>query len=137
MKTVLFTFSILFSLLGTAQTVTNIEDIKPSKEFDNILVEKINTDTNATSFVIWIKKGVKSHHHVFHTENLYVIAGEGEMTIGDKTITISPGDYFSIPMGVYHSLKVTSKYPMKVLSVQSPEFFGKDRVFKKEEKLKK
>ncbi len=130
MKIALSIVAILLCSISTAQEVTNLEDFEATKEFDNILVEKINTDSNATSFVIWIKKGVKAHQHVFHTENLYVIYGSGEMTIGDKTIIIKPGDYFSIPKGTYHSLKVTSKNAMKVLSVHSPEFFGKDRIFK-------
>ena len=129
MKTLFFTFAILCFGILSAQEVVNLKDLEPTKEFENILVEKINTDSNATSFVIWIKQGVKAHQHVFHTENLYVISGSGEMTIGNKTILIKSGDYLSIPKGAFHALKVTSKNAMKVLSVQSPEFFGKDRIF--------
>jgi len=58
-----------------------------------------------------------------------VIEGEGIMTVGDKTFKIKTGDYFVVPQNTYHSLKVTSKTPMKVISVQAPEFTGKDRIF--------
>jgi mannose-6-phosphate isomerase-like protein (cupin superfamily) len=132
MKILVFLVAIILCNISFAQEVVNLKDLEAAKEYDNILVDKINTDSNATSFVIWIKKGVKAHQHQFHTENLYVINGSGEMTIGDKTVTIKPGDYFSIPKGTFHSLKVTSKNAMKVLSVQAPEFYGKDRVFKPE-----
>jgi mannose-6-phosphate isomerase-like protein (cupin superfamily) len=51
------------------------------------------------------------------------------MTINNKSFDIKSGDYFRIPKNTFHSLIVKSEEPMKVLSVQSPEFLGKDRVF--------
>ena len=54
------------------------------------------------------------------------------ISVNKKEFEISQGDYFRIPENTYHALKVTSKEPIKVLSVQSPEFLGKDRVFEDE-----
>ncbi len=132
MKTILAIFLIVLELNLSAQQSVN--DIKPDKEYENILVKKLNSDKNASVFVIWIKKGVKSHKHVTHTENLMIIAGEGVMTVSNKTFKVKAGDYFVVPPNTYHSLKVTSKTPMKVISVQSPEFIGKDRIFKEGKK---
>ena len=42
---------------------------------------------------------------------------------------IKQGDYFRIKKGTPHAVKVTSIKPLKMLSVQAPEFFGKDRIF--------
>ena len=40
------------------------------------------------------------------------------------------------PLNTYHSVtKVLSSDPLKVLSIQSPQFTGDDRVFKKLEKI--
>ena len=126
----IFLFSIIVST-GLSQGVININEIQPTEDYDNIHILKLDTDSNSTSFVIWIKKGVKSHKHEKHSEVLYIMEGEGNMKVDDKTFTIKKGDYFRIPKNTYHSLVVTSQNPVKVISVQAPEFYGKDRVFEK------
>jgi mannose-6-phosphate isomerase-like protein (cupin superfamily) len=125
---ILFIF-LTISNFSFSQEVTNLKDIQPDKEFENILIKKLDTDSNSTAFVIWIKKGVKSHKHETHSEIISVIEGEGVMKINKKSFDIKSGDYFRIPKNTFHSLTVKSEEPMKVLSVQSPEFLGKDRVF--------
>ncbi len=129
MKILLFLISIIYSGLVFSQEVTNLESILPHEEFENILIKKLDTDDNSTSFVIWIKKGVKSHKHESHSEIISIIEGDGVMKIGKKSFDVKSGDYFRIPKNTFHSLEVKSKKPIKVLSVQSPEFLGKDRVF--------
>jgi mannose-6-phosphate isomerase-like protein (cupin superfamily) len=119
----------MYSGLTFSQEVTNLKNIKAFEEYENILIKKLDTDDNSTSFIIWIKKGVKSHKHEFHSEIISVIEGEGTMTINKKSFDIKSGDYFRIPENTFHSLKVTSSKSIKVLSVQSPGFLGKDRVF--------
>lgn len=131
MRALLLLLSLTFSCLAFSQEVTHLKDIQPEKEYENILVHKLDSDSNSTSFVIWIKKGVKSHKHETHSEIISVIEGEGTMTIHNKSFEIKSGDYFRIPQNTFHSLKVNSTKPMKVLSIQSPEFLGKDRVFEK------
>jgi mannose-6-phosphate isomerase-like protein (cupin superfamily) len=78
--------------------------------------------------VIFVKKEVKLHKHIAHTEHVYILDGEGEMVVNNKTIQVKKGDIISIPKNTPHSLKVTSAIPVKVLSVQAPFFDGKDRV---------
>ena len=40
------------------------------------------------------------------------------------------GDYLNFPKNVAHAvLEVISRKPLKVVSVQSPKFEGKDRIF--------
>lgn len=131
MKLFLFLITILYTGLTFSQEVTNLNTIQPHEEYENILIKKLDTDDNSTSFIIWIKKSVKSHKHENHSEIISVIEGEGIMTINKKSFDIKSGDYFRIPENTFHSLKVISKKSMKVLSIQSPEFLGKDRVFEK------
>lgn len=93
---------------------------------------KIADDDFQSSFLIWIKDEVKLHKHNEHTENIYVLKGKGEMILNDEKFVIKKGDYLNIPKGRAHSLKVLSSSPMQVLSIQSPKFSGKDRIFIKE-----
>lgn len=129
MKSLVVLFLVLFPVVVFSQHIVNVNEIEPDTLYDNIHIKKLDTDSNATSFIIWIKKSVQSHKHEKHSERLYVLAGEGAMTIGDKTFAIKSGDYFTIQENTFHSLTVTSEIPVKVISVQAPEFFGKDRIF--------
>ena len=112
-----------------SQTTSELKKIKPPAEYDNIHVMKIADDDFQSSFLIWIKNDVKLHKHDQHTENIYVLKGKGEMTLNDEKFVIQKGDYLNIPKGSSHSLKVLSSSPMQVLSIQSPKFTGKDRIF--------
>lgn len=130
MKTALTLIAAIWITTGLyAQDKVNVNELKPSEDYDNIHVQKINNAEDATSFVIWVKKNVRLHKHEAHTENLYVIEGEGKMTVGDTTFMIKAGDYFQIPINTPHAVVVLSKKPLKVISVQAPEFKGKDRIF--------
>ena len=119
-----------FGAIGTqAQDVKALKNIEPDKDFDNILVKKVYSDQYTSTFVIWVKKEVKAHRHLKHTEQVGVLEGKAEMTIGAKTIIVKKGDWITIPEGTVHAVKVLSKKPVKVISIQTPEFKGKDRVF--------
>ncbi|MDG1331816.1 MAG: cupin domain-containing protein [Crocinitomicaceae bacterium] len=130
MKVFLFLSFFLISAACFSQDVRSLKKMKPADDFDNIHVEKISEDSLQSSFVIWVKSGVKQHFHAEHTENLYVISGKATMTLADSTFTIRKGDHLTIPMGTPHSVtKVFGRKPLQVLSVQSPLFDGSDRVF--------
>lgn len=128
MKNLLLLLFILpFASLG--QTFQSLDTIKPPATFENIYSRIIGSDSLSSSFVIFIKKEVKKHKHLEHTEHIYILEGEGDMLLGDKTIRIKKGDVLFVPKNTVHALKVSSKDPVKVLSIQSPYFDGKDRVF--------
>lgn len=126
-------FVIILVLTSTqllmAQQYIELDKLVPDKEYDNIHAYKVDTDKNKSAVIIWIKKGVKAHKHEYHSETLVVLAGTAEMKLGDNSYMIKAGDYINVPENTVHSVLVTSDVPLKVLSVQSPEFLGKDRVF--------
>lgn len=132
MKKLIILSIALVSLSVFAQDILKLKKEKPSKAFENILVKKLNDGKEQTSFMIWVKDEVKLHKHNFHIENVYVVAGKGEFRLGDKTFQIKKGDYINIPKNTPHAVKVTSRRPMQVLSIQSPKFNGIDRIFIKE-----
>lgn len=115
-------------LAGIAQSSQSLKKMKPPKEYDNIHVEKLNSHPQSSSFLIWVKEKVRMHKHAEHTEHVYVLKGKGEMKIGNEVREVKKGDVIFIPKGTPHGVKVTGG-TLKVLSVQSPEFKGKDRIF--------
>jgi mannose-6-phosphate isomerase-like protein (cupin superfamily) len=72
---------------------------------------------------------VRRHYHAHHTEQIFVLEGSGIMFIGTENHEIQAGDYFLIPVGTEHAVRSTGNVPLQVLSIQSPFFDGKDRIF--------
>ncbi|MBI4930899.1 MAG: cupin domain-containing protein [Bacteroidetes bacterium] len=129
MKTLLTLCFLLASFpFSFSQNYQSLDTVKTYGDYENIYLRKLNSDSLVSSFIIFIKKEVKAHKHVTHSEHVYILDGEGEMMLGDKIMKVKKGDMIFIPKGTVHSLKVTSTTPMKVLSVQAPMFDGKDRV---------
>ena len=112
------------------EIITSVNEIYPDKEFENINVKKISSDSSSSTFAIWIKQKVKLHKHVYHTENVLIDEGFGEFQINDSIYKVTAGDLIIIQKNTWHGVIVNSKSTMKVISVQSPEYFGKDRIFK-------
>ena len=111
--------------------VTSTDRIEPiNEDYDNISITKLSTNSDATTFAIWIKKKVKIHKHISHTEHIYVKQGKGKFQLADSLYNVKTGDLIIVPKNTWHGVIVESRNPMKVISIQSPEFFGKDRVFK-------
>ncbi|MCW8898389.1 MAG: cupin domain-containing protein [Flavobacteriales bacterium] len=129
MKSILIIILLLCTTLGFAQKKQSLETIEPQTAYENIHVEPVYENEHASYYLIWIKQSVKSHKHLEHTESITVIDGVGIMTIGEQQFEIKKGDFFIIPKDTFHSLKVTSKVPVKVLSVQMPKFNKADRIF--------
>ena len=67
----LFLFLVLFTCNGTAvfaQKITkdSIKSIKADASFDNIKVVPMYSDDNSSTFVIFVKRSVPLHKHVYH-----------------------------------------------------------------------
>lgn len=128
MKNSIIFLLLLFPVLLLSQK-QDFKHIKVDKDsFENIKVIPIHSDEQTSVFVIFVKKEVPLHKHEFHTEMVEILDGKGIMTLGDATFKIKKGDFFIIPAGTPHSARSTGKKPLKALSIQSPEFDGKDRI---------
>ncbi|GIV26358.1 MAG: hypothetical protein KatS3mg027_0172 [Bacteroidia bacterium] len=132
MKNIINTFLLMFfcgmALLSNAQIYISTDTIGNKTQSNNLYVKPISFDSLASGFVIIIKKEVKLHKHLYHSEHVVVLEGEGKMWLGEKEFTIKKNDVIFIPKNTPHKVITTSKKPLKVISIQSPYFDGKDRV---------
>ncbi|MFO0355879.1 MAG: cupin domain-containing protein [Sphingobacteriaceae bacterium] len=128
MKHFAFIVLLFVTLSGFSQNpnVINTESIEPGNT--SLTNKTLFNDSLASSFCIIIKSEVKAHKHLKHTEHVIVQEGEGVMKLNDKEFTIKEGDVIFIPKNTVHSVIVKGKKPLKVLSIQSPNFNGDDRV---------
>ncbi|MFN4233251.1 MAG: cupin domain-containing protein [Bacteroidia bacterium] len=127
-KVFLFFIVCLTLKLKIAAQTFNLNALVPKENFENIYSEKIAEDSLSSSFIIWIKKEVKLHKHLEHSEHVYILEGEGEMQLGEKWINIKSGDLIFIPKNTPHKVKTSSTTILKALSIQSPFFDGSDRI---------
>lgn len=120
-----FVFLIFSNAFAQHRSVT---ELQPKEPFENVYSEKIAEDSLSSSFLIWIKKEVKLHKHLEHSEHVYVLEGEGNMQLGNETFKIKAGYLIFIPQNTPHKVVTTSNTPLKVISIQSPKFDGTDRI---------
>lgn len=113
--------------ISSAQHIPDLFSKKPDGEWENVAVEKIADDSLSTTFMIWIRGGIKHHFHETHTESVFILEGEGHMELGDKSFQVKAGDYILIPRNTVHA--VIAKSTMKVLSIQTPRWITEDRKF--------
>jgi mannose-6-phosphate isomerase-like protein (cupin superfamily) len=70
-----------------------------------------------------LDKGKKIEAHVDPMEEIYfVIMGEGQMSVGDETRHVIPGDAIWIPAGVPHALENTGNDLLFLMVVASPNW---------------
>lgn len=114
----------------SAQNRSSLREIEPTQpDYENVHVQPLYTDSTTSTFLVFVKKEVPKHYHASHTEQVMVLEGKGRMQLGEKEIMVKKGDFIVIPAGTLHAVRVIGRKPMKVLSIQSPEFKGEDRIF--------
>lgn len=128
MKQIIVLFGVLLYSSSYSQQIISVNDIILPENLTNIHSQKISSDSLVSTFIIYIKENVPMHKHTHHSENVYILEGEGTITVGEITRDIKAGDLIFIPENTFHEVTVTSERPLKVISIQAPEFDGTDRL---------
>lgn len=65
--------------------------------------------------------------NLYRTEEIYhVTAGQGKMTLGDKTFEVNVGDSVLILPGTPHCIEACGAVPLKILYCCSPAYDHED-----------
>lgn len=84
----------------------------------------IDHDAAQTFGIVQINAGQRNtlHSHPNCEEILYVLSGSCEHIVGNKKVTLHPGDLIRVPIGVPHQAIVLGKEPFRaVISYSSGE----------------
>lgn len=75
-----------------------------------------------------VHAGDRTQLHRHHrTEEIYhVTAGQGKMTLGDRTFEVNVGDSVLIPPGTPHCIEACGAVPLKILCCCSPAYDHED-----------
>jgi len=63
-----------------------------------------------------------SHHHAVTEEIYYILSGSAEMTLGEETRGVGPGDAIAIPPGLRHTIRNTGGEELVFLCTCAPGY---------------
>lgn len=91
--------------------------------------DQIAHDSLSSVHLTQIRGSIESHRHLSHDENVWVIRGAGRLTMDGVRHKVAAGQVIHIPKGVPHSFHNMGSHPTVVISIFSPGFDGKDRIY--------
>jgi mannose-6-phosphate isomerase-like protein (cupin superfamily) len=62
------------------------------------------------------------HHHAVTEEIYYILAGQADMTLGQETRPVGPGDAIAIPPGIRHTIRNTGTDELVFLCTCAPGY---------------
>ncbi len=62
------------------------------------------------------------HHHAVTEEIYYILSGSAEMTLGEETRGVGPGDAIAIPPGLRHTIRNTGGEELVFLCTCAPGY---------------
>jgi mannose-6-phosphate isomerase-like protein (cupin superfamily) len=139
-KTRLFAYAAI--LLFSAAVVSSAGAAEPSvMNIDSLLSvhligddqqlqsDRIGGDSLSSVHLTQVRGEVEAHRHLYHQETVWVIRGAGRLTLDGVKHKVAAGSVVIIPPGTPHSFYNLGKIPTVLISVFSPGFDGKDRVY--------
>lgn len=102
---------------------------KNKKLTDSFKIENLVTGENSSAHLVLIKDKVKPHFHKDRDEIVLIYSGEGIFEISGTKHQVFKGNLIFIPKGTVHSFMNQHKDKSVALSIFSPAFDGKDRIF--------
>lgn len=70
----------------------------------------------------------QSHYHIVTEEIYYILSGNGIMHLGDRTVSVGPGDAIAIPPGTVHWIINPQSVELKLLCCCAPGYEHDDTV---------
>ena len=72
---------------------------------------------------------LKMHYHRYHDEITYCIEGQAAMNVSGQELMVKVGDLMYIPALMLHGSEVTGNETLQLISIFTPPFDGKDRIY--------
>lgn len=112
-----------------AYDIDSLLNEHPMVKGQNFRTDVIAWDSTSSVHLTQVETAVDMHHHVTHDENVWIIRGAGRLTLGDQKLKVKAGQVVHIPRGTSHAFHNLGSNPAVVISVFSPGFDGKDRIY--------
>jgi mannose-6-phosphate isomerase-like protein (cupin superfamily) len=102
-------------------TVVSVVDLidQMRKDPQPVVDHDLGCAYGSASKLIVAKANVPAHQHADADEFLYVVYGDGTLTVGDKTVPLTAGSFAIAPRGVSHAIAKKGPKEMVLLVVLS------------------
>jgi quercetin dioxygenase-like cupin family protein len=112
----------------------NLIDLAQQKNLDakgGLNITQVASGKNASVNLVMGPTGsiLKMHYHQYHDEITYCIKGQAVMNVSGKELVMNAGDLMYIPALTLHGSEVTGNETLQLISIFTPPFDGKDRIY--------
>lgn len=90
-------------------------DMALPADFMDVHARLIAYTPQAMTAIVWLQHGAPAEVHEAQYEKFLVLEGSCDIRIGERVVSLSVGDYLSIPLHETHAVTVTSANPCKVI----------------------
>jgi len=84
-------------------------------DFTGIAASIIGYTPSLTTAIVWLKDVEISEIHSHEIEKFLILDGTCSITISGKAHHLAPGDFLTVPVDSYHTVKITSEVPCKAI----------------------
>lgn len=91
------------------------KDMVASDNTENAVAKIIGYTPTGTTAIVWLRNYMPSEIHTSESERFLIVEGSCDINFNDTTYSLKAGDYLEIPLHVYHTIKVTSSIPCKLI----------------------
>lgn len=102
---------------------------EPTDDGKLVTAKEIFRTSRSSGHALRVMTDVKPHFHDSHEEPVVVQSGGGVFDLGGVLHTLREGDVVVIPRKTVHSFSPDEGKPCTVLSIFTPPFDGKDRIW--------
>jgi oxalate decarboxylase/phosphoglucose isomerase-like protein (cupin superfamily) len=112
----------------------NLVDLAQQKSVDTkdgLNITQVASGKNASVNLVMGPTGsiLKMHYHQYSDEITYCIKGQAVMNVSGKELVMKAGDLMYIPALMLHGSEVTGNETLQLISIFTPPFDGKDRIY--------
>ncbi|MCF0056838.1 cupin domain-containing protein [Dyadobacter sp. CY356] len=103
------------SLISDFEEWLNRPDLALTEPLDEIDARIICATPEKTTAIVWIKNGAPPEIHKDEYETFLIVEGSCNIIVDGEDNHLKPGDVFTIPLYLSHTVIVTSEIPCKLI----------------------
>jgi len=81
------------------------EQVKKGDQRAGFTLQELVKTPNYTVGAVAVQDEIKMHRHADGDHNVYILSGQGTVTLGEKQIPVKPGMLIHIPKNLPHGIK--------------------------------
>jgi mannose-6-phosphate isomerase-like protein (cupin superfamily) len=90
-------------------------DMQPPAGWSEVVAKIIGYTPAMTTAIVWIEHCAPPETHTDQLESFLIVEGTCNIQLDGADNHLQPGDYFSIPLHVLHTVLITSDIPCKII----------------------